>query len=70
MNKDFLQSSSLIKTLFFSPVKVQCFPHQTEGIARYNCLKSYRLIVLYVSVGKKKKKKVYAKMDESAQIAC
>lgn len=67
MNKDSLQSSSLIKTLF-SPVKVQCFPHQTEAIATYNCLKSYRLIVLYVSVGKKKK--VYAKMDESAQIAC
>lgn len=49
---------------------MQCFPHQTEGIAMYNCLKSYRLIVLYVSVEKKKKKKVYAKMDESAQIAC
>lgn len=32
-----------------------------------DCLKSYRLIVLYVSV---EKLMLYAKMDESAQIAC
>lgn len=40
---------------------MQCFPHQTEGIAMYNCLKSYRLIVLYVSVEKKKKKRYMQK---------
>lgn len=32
----------------------------------YDCLKSYRLIVLYVSV---EKLMLYAKMDENAQIA-
>lgn len=55
---------SLIKSLF--SVKVQCFPHQFERIAMSDCLKSYRLIVLYVSV---EKLMLYAKMDESAQIA-
>jgi len=45
---------------------VQCFPHQIEGIAMYDCLNSSRLIVLYVSV---EKIMLYAKMDEIAQIA-
>lgn len=45
---------------------MQCFPHQFERIAMSDCLKSYRLIVLYVSV---EKLMLYAKMDESAQIA-
>lgn len=64
MNKDSSQSFPLIKS-FFS-VKVQCFPHQTERIATCDCLESYRLIVLYVSV---EKLILYAKLVESAPIA-